>query len=104
MTTDETQTSTSDLLSFINGNMVEIYGDVEVASRIMPTLASCMKKAVQEANNLLQNREPPFGDTTSDNTFGMFLFTCYEEFLLPANRGLRNISPTFQTAWRAHYI
>ena len=101
--TDETQTSMSDLLSFMNDNMVEIYGNVEVASRIMPTLTSCMKEAVQRASNSLQNCTPPFEDTTSDDTFGMFLSTCYGDFLFFATLRLRDISPTFQTAWRAHY-
>jgi hypothetical protein len=101
--TDETQTSLSDFLSFINGNTVAVYGDAEDASRVKPTLESCMKQAVKNANNLWQEQAAPFKDTKGYDPFGLFLAAAYEEFLLPASRGLRMISPKFQDAWRAHF-
>ena len=102
--TDATQASTSDLLSFINGNMVEVYGNAEAARRVMPTLASCMKQAVERVNSLWQKRAPPFDDTMGDDVFGTFLVAAYQEFYVVASHSLKNISATFNTAWYPHYF
>ena len=87
--TDSPPTITS-ILSFLEGNAVEPYGNADTARRVLPILESCMKQAVHEERDASE--------------LGDFLSRVYWSFLFLGDRGLRDISLTFKAAWRSHYF
>ena len=93
--TDRSQISTSNLLSFINGNAVEPYGDTDAAKTVKPILESSMKFTVEAVN---KSR-----DCEGDEKIGTFLITAYRAFSRFADMGLTTVNKTFRMSWRSHY-
>ena len=82
------------ILSFIEGNEVDIYGDVDAAKEVMPTLEVSMRDAVDGAcKKRTRRRYKKLGD---------FLVSAYRRFA-DMDLELGEISMTFGTAWQSHY-
>src|SRR5271169_4926637 len=91
--TEETPTSPSNLLTFINGHAVACYGntDTDAPKKVKPNLQMCMKVAVQNVNRARKNRELPFDVTTDDEEPRMFVVSAFGSFYLSAQFVLQRI-------------
>jgi hypothetical protein len=92
--TETPQVSTSKILSFIEGQDVDLYGNVDAAKEVMPNLEVFMRDGVDAANkSRTHSRNKKLGD---------FLVSAYR-LLANVKPVLEEISATFGTAWESHY-
>lgn len=91
--TNATQVSTYNLLSFINGNAIDAYGDTDAAKRVIHVLGSSMDDAVMMAHTTAVRQKKVESFVTSVYSF---FYSC-------ADHGLRSVSEAFRKAWLLHY-
>ena len=97
------QISLSNILSFMHGNPVDLYGDANAAKQVMPTLKSCMAEAVKQTHIEVASREPHASDDKGYKQLGIYLHESYRAFLSQVLVKLPSISSSFRDDWTTHY-